>query len=114
MPRDYGPAKPVPVLSRQLQCKSAKNPTVQQGLVRLWVEDCTTNWRCRYELENIPFVLPATGHCSGVDAIQALTLTFQLMASLFNDAANYGYLIWWMDEGDFGGFGDTFENHPGG
>jgi len=75
-----------------------------EGLVSLWVEDCGTNYTCHFEFENIPFIHPAKGHINGDDAIQALMLCLHFLASLIEDAANHGHVIWWTEEGDFGGF----------
>jgi hypothetical protein len=59
-------------------------------------------WGCYW---SVSFVRPRSDQpIFGEDALQALTLTLALISSLLRDPGTPGLQIWWLSEGDNGGF----------
>ena len=61
-------------------------------------------WECRYDLGGLFAVSP--GRIVGGDAVEAMQLCLRFVHFLMSEcAADRGFEVCWMEEGDRGGFG---------
>ena len=68
-----------------------------------WPAHNGSEWECRYVLSGVPFVHPSEGHTLGEDPLQELLLCLQTLRVQLEGAADAGYVIWWLEQGDLAG-----------